>query len=169
MADQRSFWIANTQQLTSLQRRLLRAGRGDLRDNLNRRIRHAAQPIHRDLQQAARTLRVWGPGSKDGRHRPKTDGPPLRETIAGAIRLSVTTGGGTKLWVDNSRLPAGWRSMPKNTNDGKWRHPVFGNRRKWVYQYARKDWWFDTIRPHMPRLRAEVERVMQDVERRLGG
>jgi hypothetical protein len=167
---QRDFWVTNTGQLSSLQRRLLAAGRGDLRDSLNRRIRHAATPIHRDLQQTARTMRIWGPGRRDGRTRATArDGPPLRATMAASIRLSVTTGGGTKLWVDKSRLPPDWRTMPKNTNDGRWRHPVFGNRRRWAYQYAEANWWWDTVRPHMPRLRSEVERVMNDVERRLGG
>ncbi|MER5912316.1 hypothetical protein ABT124_17930 [Streptomyces sp. NPDC001982] len=168
---QRYFWITNTQQLSALQRRLHEAGGPQLRDNLNRRIRHAAEPIHRDLQQAARNLRVWGPGSKGGRIRPKTDGPPLRATIAGSIRLSVTSSGGARLWSDPGRMPPGWRSMPKNTNDGKWRHPTFGNKHKggWVNQFATKDWWFKTIRPHMPRLRSEVERILKDVERRLDG
>lgn len=171
MAGQRSFWITNTQQLAELQRRLHRAGGPQLRSNLNRRIRHAAQPIHRDLQQTARTLRIWGPGSKSGRKRPKLSGPPLRATIAGSIRLSVTSGGGAKLWSDPGRLPPGWRTMPKNTNDGHWRHPTFGNKHRggWVSQFATPNWWFKTIRPHMPRLRSEVEHILKDVERRLGG
>lgn len=168
---QRYFWITNTQQLTELQRRLHRAGGPQLRDNLNRRIRHAAQPVHRDLQSAARNLRIRGRGSKDSRRRPKTDGPPLRATIAESIRLSVTSSGGARLWSDASRLPPGWRSMPKNTNDGHWRHPTFGNKGRggWADQYATKNWWFNTIRPHMPRLRTEVARILDDVKRRLGG
>lgn len=169
---QRDFWITNTGTLTALQRRLLNAGRGDLRDNLNRRIRHAATPMHRDLQSKARTLRIWGPGSRKGpsRARPRS-GPPLRATIAAAIRLSVTTGGGTKLWVDKSRLPPDWRTMPKNTNKGHWRHPTFGNKHKggWVDQWAEANWWWNTIRPHHPRLNREVARIMNDIERRLTG
>lgn len=169
---QRDFWITNTNQLAELQRRLMRAGRGDLRDSLNRRIRHAATPMHRDLQGKARTLRIWGSGSRSGRSRPRVrNGPPLRATIAAAIRLSVTTGGGTKLWVDKSRLPPDWRTMPQNLNDGSWRHPTFGNKHRggWVYQYAEANWWWSTISPHQPRLNREVARIKDDIERRLGG
>ncbi|MGW6295172.1 hypothetical protein [Streptomyces sp. NPDC055058] len=169
---QRDFWVTNTGQLSRLQRRLLAAGRGDLRDNLNRRIRHAATPTHRDLQNAARTLRIWGPGSRSGRSgRARRDGPPLRATIAAAIRLSVTTGGGSKLWIDKSRLPADWRTMPKNLNEGRWRHPTFGNKSRggWVNQYSTPNWWWNTIRPRMPRMKADVERIRADIQRRVAG
>ncbi|MEU7400708.1 hypothetical protein [Streptomyces sp. NPDC044948] len=167
---QRDFWITNTRDLTALQRKLRRAGDGTLKNNLNRRIRHAATPMHRDLQRKMRTLRVWGPGSRSGGgRRSGRSGPPLRATIAAAIRLSVTTGGGAKLWVDKSRLPADWQTMPKNLDAGSWRHPTFGNKSRggWVDQYAEANWWWNTIRPHMPRLKRDVERILNDVERRL--
>ncbi|MFD4258241.1 hypothetical protein ACFWR9_11570 [Streptomyces sp. NPDC058534] len=169
---QRDFWITNTGDLATLQRRLRQAGDGTLKNNLNRRIRHAATPIHRDLQRTMRTLRVWGPGSRAGRaSRPGRSGPPLRATIAAAIRLSVTTGSGAKLWVDKGQLPADWQTMPKNLDKGHWRHPTFGNKSRggWADQYSEANWWWNTIRPHMPRLRRDVERILNDVERRLGG
>lgn len=170
---QRDFWITSTEDLARLQQRLQAAGQGDVKRAMNERIRRAARPIHNDLQQAMRTLPIRGKRRRRRSSRsysgPSPNTRPLRATLAAAIRLSVTTGSGARIWVDKGRLPPDLKNMVRNTNDGHWRHPVFGNEHSWVDQYAKKGWWWDTIRPHMPRLRADMERILNDVERRLGG
>jgi hypothetical protein len=92
----------------------------------------------------------------------------LREPIARAIRISVRTGGspGARIWIDRSRIPRDQRSLPERLDDGRWRHPVFGNRRRWTTQYA-APWWGVTIRRNEARMRAAVARVLDDVARRL--
>jgi hypothetical protein len=167
-ARQRDFWITNTEELARLQKQLRRAGRGDLSRSVNERIRKAARPIHRDLQQAVRTLPIRGKRRKSRRSSgPSPTTRPLRPLLADAIRLSVTTGKGARIWVDAKRLPPDLKNMIRDLDKGHWRHPVFGNEHLWVDQYAKKGWWWGTIRPHMPRLNSAVKAAMRDVERRL--
>ncbi|MFC9700931.1 hypothetical protein ACFTWD_09595 [Streptomyces sp. NPDC056943] len=54
-----------------------------------------------------------------------------------------------------------------NSSNGRIRHPVFGNRRRWVNQHTTPLWWEKTVRQHTPRMTAEVERVLNDVRRLL--
>ena len=95
----------------------------------------------------------------------------MRATIAGAIRISVRAGSnpGARVWVDKDLLPKDLRNMPSVINTGRIRHPVFGNRRRWAQQDASPLWWDNTVRRHQPRMRAEVERITDDVRRSLGG
>jgi hypothetical protein len=162
------FRITGTGQLLQLQRRLRAAGGPELRQNFARRLRHAAEPLHRDLQNTVRTLPIRSQGGSSRRGGPSPTTRPLRATIAAAVRISVRTGGnpGAKVWIDRSRLPADMRNMPARLDEGRWRHPVFGNRRRWATQYA-SPWWSVTIRRHEPRMRTEVARILDDVERRL--
>jgi hypothetical protein len=55
--------------------------------------------------------------------------------------------------------------MASVINEGRIRHPVYGNRRRWATQWASPLWWDTTVRRHTPRMRAEVERVLGDVRR----
>lgn len=162
--------VIGTGQLLELQRRLRRAGHENIRSSMQRRIRRAAEPLRDDLQSTIRGLNI----SSQGRGAGKRGGPspttrPLRATIAEAIRISVRTGGspGARVWVDKGRLPRDLRNMPDVINTGRIRHPVFGNRRRWAQQTATPLWWDRTMRAHQPRITREVERVVDDVRRRL--
>lgn len=163
--------ILGTGQLLELQRRLRAAGHENLRRSMQRRIRRAAEPLRDDLQDAIRHLDITSPGrAVPGGPSPTTR--PLRATIASAIRISVRTtrGAGARVWVDRGRLPADLRGgVPTQLNDGRLRHPVFGNRRRWANQFARPGWWTSTVRRNEPRMRAEVARVLNDVRDRLEG
>ncbi|KAA6211775.1 hypothetical protein [Streptomyces filamentosus] len=158
--------ITGTGQLIDLSRRLRAAGGPRLRANFARRIRRAAEPMHADLQSAIRNVNITpGRGPRTGGPSPTTR--PLRATIAEAIRISVRTGAnpGARVWVDKSLLPSDLRNMASVINEGRIRHPVYGNRRKWVTQWASPPWWDTTVNRHTPRMRAEVERVLGDVRR----
>ncbi len=161
--------ITGTGQLLELQRRLRAAGDENLRRSMQRRVRRAAEPLKDDLQQTMRTLRIRSQGRRvSGGPSPNTR--PLRETIASAIRISVRTTGtvGARVWIDRSQLPPDMRSVPNRLNEGRLRHPVFGNRRRWTNQYA-DPWWEQTVRRHQARMEREVARVVDDVQRRLSG
>ncbi|WP_320784200.1 hypothetical protein [Streptomyces sp. CRN 30] len=161
--------ILGTGQLIDLSRRMRTAGGPRLRTNFSRRVRRAAEPLHRDLQQAIRTVSLPGAGrTKRGGPSPTTR--PLRATLAGGIRISVRSGAspGARVWMDKSRLPPDLKNMPWVIDDGRVRHPVFGNRRRWATQWARPTgWWTSTVYSGMPRMRVEVERILGDVRRDL--
>lgn len=169
MAGQ-SVQILGTGQLLELSRRLKAAGGPRLKANFARRIRRAAEPLQSDLQATIRGLSINSQGRRSGsRGGPSPTTRPLRATIAGAIRISVRTGGspGARVWVDKDMLPRDLRNMAATINTGRIRHPVFGNRRRWAQQNAAPLWWDKTVRSHMPRMSAEVARVVDDVRNQL--
>lgn len=163
-----SVQITGTGQLIELSRRLHAAGGPRLKANFARRVRRAAEPMHRDLQQAIRTVTITSPGRAQGsRGGSSATTRPLRATIAEAIRISVRAGAnpGARVWIDKARLPSDLRNMAAVINEGRIRHPVYGNRKRWVTQWARPPWWNTTVRKHEPRMRAEVAKVLGDVRR----
>ena len=164
-----SVQILGTGQLLTLTGRLRAAGGARLRAHMARRVRRAAEPLQRDLQQAIRTVNLPGSG-RSGRGGPSPTTRPLRATLAGGVRISVrtTTRPGARVWMDKARLPADVRNMPWVIEQGRVRHPVFGNRRRWSTQSARPTgWWSRTVQAGLPRMRAEVARVADDVRRDL--
>lgn len=163
--------VVGTGQLLELQRKLRRAGHENIRSSMQRRIRRAAEPTKSDLQSAIRRLDIRSQGRKAGkRGGPSPTTRPLRVSIAAAIRISVRTTGnpGARIWIDRSALPP---DIPKGVvarlNEGRLRHPVFGNKSRWTQQTATPLWWDRTVKAHEQRMTREVARVLDDVARRL--
>ncbi|MFD5251335.1 hypothetical protein ACFWM5_00630 [Streptomyces bobili] len=165
-----SVQILGTGQLLELSRRMRAAGGPRLRQNTSRRMRRAAEPLQKDLQRAIRSVQVPGSGRKS-RGGPSPTTRPLRTTLAGAVRISVRQGAspGARVWLDHSRLPADITAgVAARIDEGRLRHPVFGNKKRWANQWARPTgWWSKTVAAGTPRMRAEVERVLGDVRRDL--
>lgn len=169
--------VTNTGTLLELQRRLRAAGHENLRANMQRRLRRAAEPLRDDLQSTMQGLAIRSEGRRVNKHgRLPHGGPspttrPLRATIAKAIRISVRTAGnpGAKVWVDKAALPLDLRVMPEVLNDpsGRVRHPVFGNKKRWANQWVTPLWWDKTVRKHKPRMEREVARVLDDVRQKI--
>ncbi|ODA69511.1 hypothetical protein [Streptomyces sp. AVP053U2] len=165
-----------TGQLVTLSRRLRAAGGPRLRQNFSRRIRRAAEPLHKDLQKAVQTLPLQSEGRKrnrDGRMPhggPSPTSRPFRQMLAGSVRISVRQGAspGARIWIDRSRIEPKARNVLNQINaTGRLRHPVFGNRRRWANQRSQAGWWTRRVQAGTPRMRAEVERVLRDVRRDL--
>ncbi|MEU2062906.1 hypothetical protein [Streptomyces sp. NPDC013455] len=163
--------ILNTGALLELQRRLRAAGGENIRSSMQRRIRRAAEPLRDDLQDAIRGLAITSSGRASGkRGGPSPTTRPLRASIAGAIRISVRNTGnpGARVWLDRSLLPPDIPpGLVNRLNEGRLRHPVFGNRRRWAQQNATPLWWDKTVRQHTPRIERDVARVLDDVRRKL--
>lgn len=172
-----SVQISGTGQLIEVSRRLKAAGGPRLKQNFTRRIRRAGEPLHRDIQNTIRTLPIEAEPRKPNKHGviPRSGASPttrpLRALIAEAVRLSVRTGStpGARIWLDRSTLPPDLKFMPEAMNkpNGRIRHPVFGNRKRWVNQWTTPMWWDKTVARHTPRMQAEVARVLDDVRRDL--
>lgn len=164
--------VTGTGQLIEVSRRLRAAGGPQLQRNFVRRIRRAGEPLRNDMQRTIRELPIRAEPRKAGsRGGPSPTTRPLRATIAEAVRLSVRASAnpGARVWIDRSALPSDLRGMPSamNTPNGRIRHPVFGNRRRWANQWTTPLWWDKTVAEHLPRMRAEVARVLDDVQRQL--
>jgi hypothetical protein len=163
--------VTGTGQLLELSARLRRAGHDNIRASFQRRIRRAAEPLRSDLQNTIRSLPIRSQGRSAGkRGGPSPTTRPLRASIASAVRISVRTTGnpGARVWLDRSLLPPDITAgMVNRLNEGRLRHPVFGNRRRWSQQTASPLWWDKTVRAHQARITREVEHVTDDVRRRL--
>ncbi|MFE4701465.1 hypothetical protein ACFRIC_30825 [Streptomyces sp. NPDC056738] len=165
--------ITNTGSLIELQRRLRAAGHENIRASMQRRLRRAAEPLQGELQSTIRGLSITSQGRRGRAGGPSPTTRPLRATIAEAIRISVRTAGnpGAKVWLDKGRLPPDMitakSDMATAINKGRIRHPVYGNKRRWVQQNATPLWWDNTVRKGRPRMEREAARVLDDVRRRL--
>ncbi|MFE7232560.1 hypothetical protein ACFVAF_18240 [Streptomyces sp. NPDC057596] len=163
--------VIGTGQLLELSARLRRAGHENIRSSFHRRIRRAAEPLRDDLQDAIRRLDIRSQGrgaGKRGGRSPTTR--PLRRSIAAAIRISVRNTGnpGARVWLDKGLLPPDIpMGVVNRLNEGRLRHPVFGNKRRWAQQNATPLWWDRTVRSHHDRITREVGRVADDVRRHL--
>lgn len=166
-----SVQIVGTGQLLELSRRLRAASGAPVQRNMARRIRRAAEPLHRDLQDTMRTLPMRAQGRAAGkRGGPSPTTRPFRASIAAAIRISVRSSSapGARVFVDKGLLPPDITpGAVARMNEGTLRHPVFGNRSHWSNQYTPYLWWDKTVQRHTPRMRAEVARVIDDVRRQL--
>ncbi|WP_228988590.1 hypothetical protein [Streptomyces sp. DH8] len=166
-----SVQITGTGQLLAVSRQLRAAAGPPVQRNFSRRIRRAAEPLHRDMQDTVRTLPLAADGRRAGsRGGPSPTSRPFRATLAEAVRISVRASStpGARVFVDKGRLPRDISvGVLYQLNDGRLRHPVFGNRSRWTNQRTPAMWWDRTVREHTPRMQAEVARVLDDVARHL--
>jgi hypothetical protein len=84
----------------------------------------------------------------------------LRESVARTVRVvNRTRGSGNQLTVksEGSRMPADQAALPVAMNKGKWRHPVFGNRKNWAEQTVPPGWFDKPITEHRERIFTQVE------------
>ena len=121
---------------------VLRGGGRDIPRSLQRDLRKAAKPMQRAMQQAivdvTMTTQVKN-GTAVG--LPSTSGGGLRAAIAGAVQIRATSIGAL---IDVNTGSLGNReNLPALIDgQGRWRHPVLGNRRAWVSQWANPTGWF---------------------------
>ncbi|MEU2143622.1 hypothetical protein ABZ741_04825 [Streptomyces globisporus] len=166
-----SVQITGTGQLLELSRQLRAVSGAPIQRNMARRIRRAAEPLHRDMQDTIRHLPLASDARRAGsRGGSSPTSRPFRATLAEAVRISVRTTGnpGARVFVDKGRLPRDISvGVLYQLNDGRLRHPVFGNRRRWTNQRTPALWWDRQVRQHTPRMQSEVARVLDDVRRQL--
>ncbi|WP_406000686.1 hypothetical protein [Streptomyces sp. NBC_00829] len=164
---QQSVQILGTGQLLELSRKLKAAGGARLKANFGRRVRRAAEPLRDDMRQTIRILPIKSDPRKSGnRGGPSPISRPLRATIAEQVRIAVRTSGnpGARVWLDKGGLPPGLPGVAEALNSkGRNRHPVFGNKRRWVQQTTTPLWWDRTVRAHTPRMTREIAHVLEDV------
>lgn len=184
--------VTGAEQLDALARRCRAAGdRGKgLRTELGKAIRTATKPVVADVRAAVRAVDSSAHGEGGGsvsrhahavaRMRKSTSRSiaaagrraGLRESIARAVVVKTRMSGrtaGVRIVVDASRLPADQRRLPRYLDgQGRWRHPVYGNRDVPVTQTGQP--WFEvTIRRRLPAVRQQISAAMDHVARQVEG
>lgn len=167
--------------------KLKAAGNGQLSRKMAREMRSAARPAVNDARQSVRSLSSSADGRGGGsqaraqhtasRSRSKSErgrdkafaGRGLRETVARAVRVQVSAAARSasmRIRVQTRHLPPDQRTLPRRMNEGRWRHPVFGNRAAWVTQVVNPKGWFDRpMRKHGRKVRDEAVSVVDDINR----
>ncbi|WP_182379821.1 hypothetical protein [Nocardioides sp. WS12] len=144
--------VQGAQQLEAVAKRLKAAGRGDLRKELLQQVRAAAKPTVTDIKRNAAT------------------DLPQRGGLAQAVAKSRI---GTRTRMSGKRV--GVRIEAKNGMDikrldqGRLRHPVFGNRKAWVEQTVKPGWFSEPIKRRLPEVRDGVLKAMNDIIKKVEG
>jgi len=142
-----------SERLAALAVRLKVAGDVTLRRELLRVLKSAANPLVKDVAEAAREKLPHAGG--------------LNEQVAGQkVKVQVRTGARTA----GVRLTT---SAPdtKQTDSGFVRHPVYGNRKKWVTQKIPNaaGWWSKTLADKGPEVTTHLIEAMKVVEHEVNG
>jgi len=131
-------------QFLKVSKALKAAGETGLRNELHKDVRKAAGPLVRKARQAAKSM------------LPQRGG--LAKRVAGSrINTQVLTGRNRY----GVRITVGRGRSARDTNRGTIRHPVFGNRDRWVTQKVPKGWFDDTMRREAPAIRKDVEKAIE--------
>lgn len=144
MAD--DFEIRGADQFLALSKALKHAGRTELRKELNKAMRVGAKPlIPKARAEALARLPQRGGLAKQISKEP--------------ARVQTRTGKdpGVRVVVGKKRGGA------RQSNRGVIRHPVFGNRERWVDQQVRPGWFDDTMTANAPEIRKALEQGIEDV------
>lgn len=139
--------IEGGEKLAKLARQLKETGDKGLQRELRKQLRTAAAPVIREAQQAA---------EQSLPHR----GGLNAFVGAGQVRVQTSMSG------RNARV----RLRPRRgagAERGRLRHPVFGNRDRWVTQTVKPGWFTATLEEHAPEVRQQLVQVIDDVARQL--
>lgn len=140
-------------QLAALAARLKIAGDVTLRRELLRGLKGAADPLVKDVAEAAREKLPHGGG--------------LNEQVAGQrVKVQVRMGARTAGVRLTTTAPD-----TAQTDSGIVRHPVFGNRKKWVTQKIPQaaGWWSKTLADKGPEVTTHLIEAMEVVEHEVQG
>lgn len=148
-----------------------RAGQRELIKDVSKGIRDELRPVVVEVRQVVRAQ-----PSHAGRHRSRRavqERPRgLRDAVARGVQMKVNLSGrqiGVRLRVDPRHFPDGQKDLPQllEGTRPRWRSPNWG-RDEWKTQHPHP-YFFDTIRPHVPRVQAAVLREFDKLARELAG
>lgn len=156
--------IRGTADFRRVAAKLKAAGDGQLRREMAKSMRAAAEPMMTAMRQAVMATEaagVRGGGGQarraftEGRSRNRSDrvkrrafaGRGLRATVGRTLRTKIKTGArsaGVEIRSQVKLMPPSQRKLPEHMNTGRWRHPVFrGRSGPWVTQTVVPPGWFD--------------------------
>jgi hypothetical protein len=130
-----------------------------IRKDLTAGLKAGAQPAAVKVKAAALALPAKPGGKSTG----------LRKKMARVTNVQVRTGGnqaGVKVRISRARMGS-QASLPKVTNEGLWRHPVYGNREHWVRQLSRRGWFDGAAASAAGSVGRELKRVVDTIQKRI--
>jgi len=170
----------NASDIKSLARDLKVLGDGHMAKDLYRALRESGLPIVDDIRAAVlaipsksdggataargrRTVAAFGRSKAKKKTMAKFERKAgLRETIARAVKQSVSASGGTiTIKVDADMLPNNQRMLPWDLEGvSRWRHPVYGHD-VWVTQSSHP-FFFPTVQRDLPAFDVAVNKVIDE-------
>lgn len=158
-------------ELTRLVRDTRQAGRRDLLKDVSAGIRAELRPVVGEIRQVVRAQPSHA-GVKRSRRSVQERPRGLRDAVARGVQMKVNLSGrqiGVRLRVDPRHFPDGQKDLPQllEGTRPRWRSPNWG-RDEWKTQHPHP-YFFDTIRPHVPRVQAAVLREFDQLARELAG
>jgi hypothetical protein len=155
--------------LADLARDARRAGRRDLNREMTKRLRVTLKPAVPAVRAA---VRATPGGTNEGRSAAARAARPrdLRDAIARGVQIKVSLSSGyagVRLRVDPRHFPDGQKNLPKYVEGtlNRWRSKNWG-RDEWKTQRPHP-FFFRTIQPYIPAVRAEMKAIVDDIQDQL--
>jgi len=147
-----SLKVTGADKLERLSKALREADAKDLKKELGKGLRRAVKPMRDTFKAGALGFLPFRGG--------------LAEEVADGMRFKtkIRTGGKSVGVRIVASLPGHDLSA---MNRGRLRHPVYGNRRNWVNQQIRPNWWDDSGLVAAPAVRAELVKAIDEVAAKL--
>jgi hypothetical protein len=142
------FEVRGSRDLHVLAQRLAEAGRGDLRKELLREIRGSAKKAIPAIRLSASRL-------------PRRGG--LAERVSQQAYVAQTRLAGSSASV---RLVGKGMKELRDIDAGRLRHPVFGDRERWVAQSVTPGFFSQAVGASRASIRRDIEKAMGDTARR---
>lgn len=142
----------------TLAKDLRRAGSVTLRKELFSGLQRAARPVLEDVRAAATAGKI-----------PRRGGLAARVAKGSITAKSVRNSGNESTVRITAKSKAGAKADFNDLNNGKLRHPVFGNRGKWRQQKIPAGWFDDGVKRSEDYLRRELDSLVQNIERIIAG
>lgn len=161
----------SSRELSDLARDLRRAGRRDVTKEAGKRARELLKPVVPEIRNAVRN--TPGRAGHQRSARAVADRPRgLRDATARGVQIKVSFSGqyaGVRLRVDTRHFPDGQKHLPKYLEGiyERWRSPNWG-RDEWKQQQSHP-FFYVTVRPHVPRVRAGMREIADGMADELGG
>ena len=143
---------------------------GRLKKDLAKAMREIGNDVVKAEQAAIHATTIRGV-KRGGKTRIKRGGSTgsgkgIRGNIAASIvrrnRMTAKEQG-IEVRASGSKMPAGMHTIPFKSNNGTWRHPIFGNRKAWAAQRVTPaGWWTKTAVALKPKIEADVRKVVEE-------
>lgn len=121
--------------------------------------------LRKDLKAATKPMILKAKANAKAIPVDSRDAKRLRSKIARGVGVQAATGKRVKIRIvtkmptpDMAMIPRGFQS-PRG-----WRHPVFGDREKWVRQLPKEDeqWFLDAMQSEQPEVMRAIQKVLED-------